>query len=287
MTKTISDIYEGPEENRNIQEVAGAGHGSAYVPRKDLSYMDFEIDPKADAEHSFAGARAQVPAAPPIEGLKKRLRVPVRSEYIDVDEPVPYTLTDEGRIAAGQLADDLDDAPGASDMRASWMEHISHYQPAETIISSHEKILDTEVATVKPSNPKDAYGVKKTPMSTVPAQVMMEIGVGMLEGAVKYARHNYRVVGVRSSVYYDAAMRHMMLWWEGQDLDPDSGLSHVTKAMASLVVLRDAMLQGKLEDDRPPTDGDPDWMLELNRKAAEIIEKYPDPKPAHTRGGVK
>src|SRR5437879_6154887 len=96
--------------------------------------------------------------------------------------------------------------------------------------------------TLKDTKPKDAMGMKKVPFSTISAPVMAELGVAMLEGALKYGRHNYRVIGVRASVYYDAVMaRHMPCWWEGEDEDPDSGLSHVTKAIASLVVLRDAM----------------------------------------------
>ncbi len=138
--------------------------------------------------------------------------------------------------------------------------------------------------TEKLSNPKDSVGIKKAPLSTVSAPVFMEVGLAMLEGARKYGRHNYRVVGVKSSVYYDASMRHLMSWWEGEDIDPDSGLSHVTKAIATLVVLRDAMLNKKCDDDRPPKFGDPDWLATLNTKAGLIIENYPDPKPAFTEG---
>lgn len=136
--------------------------------------------------------------------------------------------------------------------------------------------------TEKLSNPKDSVGIKKAPLSTVSAPVLMEIGVAMLEGARKYGRHNYRMVGVKASVYYDAAMRHLTSWWEGENIDPDSGLSHVTKAIATLVVLRDAMLNKKCDDDRPPAFADPDWLACLNAKAALIIENYPEPKPAFT-----
>ena len=134
----------------------------------------------------------------------------------------------------------------------------------------------------KPTNPKDAVGVKKAPMSTVPSRVVLEIGLGMLEGARKYGRHNYRVAGVRASVYYDATMRHLMEWWEGQDIDPDSGLNHIVKALASLAVLRDAMNNNKVTDDRPPS-LPKDWVKELNQKAGEIIEKYPNPLPPYLK----
>lgn len=134
----------------------------------------------------------------------------------------------------------------------------------------------------KLSNPKDSVGVKKAPISTVPMPVMVEVGVAMLEGACKYGRSNYRVAGVRASVYFDAVMaRHLPAWWEGEDIDPDSGLSHITKAIASLVVLRDAMMNGMWTDDRPPR-SKAGWLAELNERAAAIIEKYPEPKDAYT-----
>lgn len=131
----------------------------------------------------------------------------------------------------------------------------------------------------KPTNPKDLCGVRKAPMSTVSAAVLAEVGVAMLEGASKYGRHNYRAVGVRSSVYYDGTMRHLMAWWEGQDIDPDSGMSHITKAITSLVVLRDAMIQGKCTDDRAPRSAD--FYEGLNALAGQIIDRYADKNPRH------
>jgi hypothetical protein len=129
------------------------------------------------------------------------------------------------------------------------------------------------MSETKDTNPKDAIGSRKVPMSAVPAGVLLELGLALLEGAVKgYGRHNYRVAGVRSSIYYDAAMGHLMDWWEGDDIDADSGLSHVTKAMASLTVLRDAMLQDMLTDDRPPRSKV--FKRDFNGKAAEIIDRY-------------
>lgn len=127
----------------------------------------------------------------------------------------------------------------------------------------------------KETNPKDKVGVKKVSLGRVSSFVMMEMSLGMLEGDRKYGGHNYRVAGVLASVYYDATMRHLMAWWEGEDIDSVSGLSHITKALSSLAVLRDAMHNNLVNDDRPPKleDG---WIDELNKKAALIIEKYPD-----------
>jgi hypothetical protein len=132
----------------------------------------------------------------------------------------------------------------------------------------------------KPSNPKDAFGIKKASLSCVSSPVLMELGIAMQEGACKYGRHNYRVIGVRGSVYYDATLRHLMSWWEGEDIDPDSGLSHVTKAIASLVVLRDSMIQQKFNDDRPPRSKE--WLSELNRRSAALFHQYPSPVTPYT-----
>lgn len=139
---------------------------------------------------------------------------------------------------------------------------------------------------IKDSNPKDAVGIKKVPFSTVSAPVIAEIGLAMLEGSRKYRRHNYRAIGVRASVYYDACLRHLTGWWEGEDIDPDSGLSHITKALACLVVLRDAMILDKCMDDRPPKTKQ-GWIQELNKKAKNIIEMYPEELEPYTEKGMK
>lgn len=133
----------------------------------------------------------------------------------------------------------------------------------------------------KETNPKDSVGIDKVPLSTVSAVVIAEMGLGMLEGARKYGRHNYRVSGIRASVYYDAVLRHLMAWWEGEDNDKDSGLPHIVKALSALSVLRDAQHNDMVTDDRPPRIKQ-DWVEDLNKKAKAINKKYPNALPAFT-----
>src|SRR5690242_5680247 len=52
-------------------------------------------------------------------------------------------------------------------------------------------------------------------------------------GAHKYADHNWRK-GYEWSKSYAAAMRHLTAWWDGEDVDPESGLSHLGHAMFHL-----------------------------------------------------
>ena len=122
-------------------------------------------------------------------------------------------------------------------------------------------------------NPKDGIGSRKAPLSTLSRRIMHEIALGMLEGECKYWRHNYRAAKVRAMVYIDAHDRHISAWVEGQDIDPASGLSHLTKAMCCLAVVRDAQLYGSLIDDRPPAQANPDWMAEYDSLANEIITR--------------
>jgi len=125
----------------------------------------------------------------------------------------------------------------------------------------------------KASNPKDAIGVSKVPVSGLPVPVIMECGLVKLHGDLKYGRYNWREAGVRSSVYYDACIRHLAAWWEGEDLDPDSGIHHLAHAMTGLMVLRDSQLVGNCKDDRPVPHGQ-GWIAEMNKKAALMLDKH-------------
>lgn len=134
----------------------------------------------------------------------------------------------------------------------------------------------------KDTNPKDAVGVRKVPFSCIPMNVLWGVGVAMMEGALKYGRHNYRVSGVRASVYFDAVVgRHLVQWWEGEDIDAESGRNHIDKAIACLFVLRDSMMRGTMVDDRPPK-SDMAHLHEANANASALIDKFPCPVPAFT-----
>jgi hypothetical protein len=76
-----------------------------------------------------------------------------------------------------------------------------------------------------------------------------------------------------------------MAYWEGEDVDADSGLNHIAKAIATLVVLRDAQMQGKIIDDRPIRTTDAEWLANLNKIASGLVDEIPNPKEAYTHEG--
>jgi hypothetical protein len=99
-------------------------------------------------------------------------------------------------------------------------------------------------------NPKTQYGEKKLKMSSTPIMPLQEMGKVFELGAKKYGRYNWRLHAVSATVYYDAALRHLMAWFEGEDTDPESGVSHLAHVMACMAILMDAQKNGKLKDNR-------------------------------------
>lgn len=105
---------------------------------------------------------------------------------------------------------------------------------------------------MKPSNPKDAIGMSKVPMHLIPGSAKAYMAMAFLEGALKYGKYNWRVAGVRSSIYLDAMERHMEKYKNGENIDQLTKVPHLASIMACCAIILDADLVGKLTDDRPP-----------------------------------
>lgn len=125
----------------------------------------------------------------------------------------------------------------------------------------------------KSTNPKDRIGSKKVDMSTVPPNVLAKLALAHMDGAIKYGAFNWREKGVRSSIYYSAALRHLLSWWEGEDTAPDSGQHHLAHVMACCAILLDAEECSVLTDDRPPDSTRDGWLDGLNEQARRLVEK--------------
>ena len=102
-------------------------------------------------------------------------------------------------------------------------------------------------------NPKDLIGVKKVPtLSVIPTAALVQMGRAMENGAEKYGPFNWRQHAVKSSIYIDACLRHIMAWVDGEEDAADSGVHHLGHAMAGLAIVLDAMEADKLIDERSP-----------------------------------
>lgn len=101
------------------------------------------------------------------------------------------------------------------------------------------------------NNPKTAVGVTKAPLHLVPPAGVIAMAEAFKDGAAKYGPFNWRDKTVSSSVYYDAALRHLVAWWDGENHAPDSGVHHLGHAMACLAIVLDAGSIDRLNDNRP------------------------------------
>lgn len=108
------------------------------------------------------------------------------------------------------------------------------------------------VAKYPDNNPKTRYGEAKPKLSNVPTGPMFAMGSVFDLGAAKYGKFNWRRKVVSATVYYDAALRHLMAWYGGEALDTESGQSHLAHVMACMAILLDAECHGNLNDNRCP-----------------------------------
>lgn len=135
--------------------------------------------------------------------------------------------------------------------------------------------------TTKPTNPKDAIGSGKIPVHLWPTTATIMGSLGLLDGAAKYGRSNWRESGARASIYFDAAQRHLFAWNSGEDVDPDSKLPHLAHALACLAILVDAQAADKLTDDREYPGGYRKLIEELTPHVARLKELHKDKNPVH------
>jgi len=103
-------------------------------------------------------------------------------------------------------------------------------------------------------NPKEGVVFKSLPLHLVPDIIEIEASLAYAEGAIKYGNgrsYGWRNTGVTASVYLSAARRHLMKWWNGEDVDRYTDVKHLASVVANVGILLDADVCGVLTDDRP------------------------------------
>jgi hypothetical protein len=97
------------------------------------------------------------------------------------------------------------------------------------------------------------YDYGKIRYSTVPNYALEEVIQAFTYGADKYEAYNYSK-GMNYTRYIDAALRHINAYLRGEDID-ESGNTHLSHAVASLMMLMDNIKIGSGNDDRNPNYG--------------------------------
>jgi hypothetical protein len=89
----------------------------------------------------------------------------------------------------------------------------------------------------------------KPRMGLLPTGPLREIAKVMTFGADKYGDHNWRG-GFKWSRLTDAALRHLTAWNDGEDKDPESGLSHLAHVACCVLFLLEHEQKKLGNDDR-------------------------------------
>lgn len=93
------------------------------------------------------------------------------------------------------------------------------------------------------------FDAGKPPISLIPRSALVEEAQVLAFGAQKYDRHVWRD-GMQWSRLIDACLRHLTAFNEGEDIDQESGLSHLAHARCSLGFLIEYSKTHKELDDR-------------------------------------
>jgi hypothetical protein len=95
----------------------------------------------------------------------------------------------------------------------------------------------------------DQDPILKPKMSLVPLRAMWEVGKVMSFGAQKYAAYNWKG-GIKYTRLSDAALRHIIEFIEGEDMDSESGLHHLAHAACCITMLLEMTMDRPDLDDR-------------------------------------
>ncbi len=161
----------------------------------------------------------------------------------------------------------VEDAPSWSS-RISLKETPCSYLPDRFILAGDEDKKDT--------NPKDGAATSRLDLSLFPDTALAYGALALTEGDLKYGGYNWRIAGVKASVYVAALRRHLAKWWNGEEEDPKTGVPHLASVLACVAILVDAGEMGMLKDDRPPKAPVGYLLEEFEKKVKQLQGMFPN-----------
>lgn len=83
----------------------------------------------------------------------------------------------------------------------------------------------------------EKFDTGKLPMSLLPFESLEEISKVLDYGAKKYAPNNWQLVPDAVRRYEDALLRHFSAYKRGEEVDPESGLKHLSHMACNALFL--------------------------------------------------
>ncbi len=144
-------------------------------------------------------------------------------------------------------------------------------------VRDHFKELNTAETKnpelVKSNSPQGQalrYDGGKVRLDLVAIYPLMELAKVYTMGAVKYAPENWRK-GMAWSRMYGSAMRHILAFQQGEEVDEESGLPHLAHAIWNLFSLLDYTVSHPELDDR--------WSTIKSKARVEKLPEITTTKP--------
>lgn len=147
--------------------------------------------------------------------------------------------------------------------------------------------LHDDETRVTDKNTGGQKGHKLTQLGALDPVALIEVARVAGMGANKYAAHNF-LKGYDWSLSYNAMMRHALLFWAGENDDPESGLSHMGHVAWMALCLISFQRRAIGTDDRPPSafEGPPvrvvafsDGVLESIAETVGVEMEWGEPNP--------
>jgi hypothetical protein len=108
-------------------------------------------------------------------------------------------------------------------------------------IRADTEFVESETGAVK--------GRKLAQLGAIDPDALLDLAKLAGHGAQKYDRLNY-LKGHNWSMYFDAMMRHALAFWAGEEIDPETGLTHMVHAAWCALALSSYFKHGIGTDDR-------------------------------------
>jgi hypothetical protein len=111
-----------------------------------------------------------------------------------------------------------------------------------TALAAERRITDPDTGGQK--------GQKPQRMDLLPWDALQWIAEHYDIGAAKYEDRNWER-GYAYSLSFAAMMRHIAAWWQGEDIDTETGSNHLQAAAFHMLALCAYTLRSTGTDDRP------------------------------------
>ena len=128
---------------------------------------------------------------------------------------------------------------------------LGHSQNMDSVLKLHQKSIVGDIVTREPDklNKASKNDKEKIDISLIPYVALQTEAKAFMVGAVKYGRYNY-CKGHEASQLVAAAQRHLLAWFQGEELDPQDGQPHLGSVRACVAMILRQQELGTLIDNR-------------------------------------